>query len=433
MGSTVATRAARHSKSSMNFGSWGWGMILYSMLLYFCYAGWTADGLNIFTNAFPREHPSWNTSALLALVIPAQFMGVIGTGVFGQLTFKRGPKFTMLLCLVMAALSLIWFGRVHSLIEFGIALSLLTFFGAGFGFVAPGTLINNWFPAKKGIALAWATIGFPLSSALFVPIIALMFSRIGIAAATTIWSALLLLFALLAFLFVKNYPEERGCSPDNELVSREVLQAKLKDLETYVSPFTLKKLLRDRDMWLIGLGFGCLWMVTVGIVVQMVPSLISIGYPQSTAVLLLSGASICAIPGSILWGWLDQKYGTRAAGMLYAATYILTLVVLILQINNIAVTFIAVALVGVGLGGIKNLVTSMVASAYGRYDFSAAFRVILPITIVVRTMAFAVLAIALKLGKGFSGAYMAFIPIDIIGLVLVFFITDRCKGRPASE
>lgn len=413
----------------MNFGSWGWGMIFYSMLLYFCYAGWTADGLNIFTTAFPKEHPSWDSSALLALVIPAQFMGVIGTAVFGQLTFKKGAKTTMLVCLVSAALSLIWFGRIRSLAEFGFALSLLTFFGAGFGFVAPGTLISNWFPTKKGIALAWATIGFPLSSALFVPVIAVMFSRLGIAASTTIWGALFLLFATVAYLVVKNNPEERGCSPDNEPIPREELQAKLRELENYASPFTVKRLLHDKDMWLIGLGFGCLWMVTVGIVVQMVPRLVSIGYTQSAAVLLLSAASICAIPGSILWGWLDQKYGTRAAAMLYAATYIVTLVVLILQINNIVVTFIAVGLVGVGLGGIKNLVTSIVASVYGRYDFSAAFRIILPITIIVRTMAFAVLAVALKLGEGFSGAYIAFIGIDIIGLILVSLITVRCKGK----
>ncbi len=417
----------------MSFGRWGWAMIVYSMLLYFSYAGWTADGLNIFTNAFPKEHANWDPAALLGLVVPAQFMGVVGTAVFGQLTLKKGPKTTAIVCLVFAAAALVWFGRVRTLTEFGITLSLLTFFGAGFGFVAPGTLITNWFPRKKGLALAWATIGFPLSSALFVPIIAAMFASLGIATSTTIWAAILLAFAVVAYLVVKDNPEERGCSPDNEAISRERIQAQLKSLESYVSPFTLKRLLRDRDMWLIGVGFGCLWMVTVGIVVQMVPRLMSIGYSQNIAVLLLSAASICAIPGSVLWGWMDQKYGTRRAGMIYAAMYILTLIVLIMQVNNIVVTFIAVVLVGVGLGGIKNLVTSIVASVYGRYDFAAAFRVVLPIIIVVRTMAFAVLAVALRMGKGFPGAYAAFIAIDLIGLVLVALVTSRCKGKLALD
>ncbi|MBP2652492.1 MAG: major facilitator superfamily 1 [Firmicutes bacterium] len=416
------------AKTSMNFGAWGWGMIIYSMLLYFSYAGWGVDGLNIFTTAFGKEH-GWDPAALLALVAPGQLMGVVGTGVFGQLTLKKGPKVTIIVCLVMTAVSIGWFGRISSLTEFGISLALINFFGAGFGFVAPGTLINNWFPNKKGLALAWATMGFPLSTAIFVPIIAVMFSELGIANSTSIWAIILVLLAVIAHFVVKNNPEERGCSPDNEQLSREEIEANLKELEGYSSSFTLKRLLKDKDMWLISLGFGCLWMVTVGIVAQLVPRLESIGYSQSVAVLLLSAAAVCALPGSLLWGWLDQKYSTRLAGIVYAAMYIITLIIMIVQTNNIFVTFIAIVMVGLGLGGIKNLVTSIIASVYGRYDFAAAFRIVLPITVVVRTLAFAVLAIALQLGTGFSGAYTAFIGIDIIGLILVYFITSQCKGK----
>ena len=414
--------------SKGGFGSWGWGMIIFSIFMYCFYAGWGADGLNIFTTAFQRTR-GWDPATLLTLVAPGQLLGVIGSGFFGQIIIKRGPRFVITSGLVCFAAAVFWFGRVDALWQFAVAFMLINFFGAGFGFIATGTLITTWFPRKKGIALGWATMGFPLSTAAFVPVIALMFGRIGIAGATTVWAGILVLFAVVGFFFIKDKPEQIGCYPDNEPISDDAIKANLQELENYVSPFTVKRLLRDKDMWLIAVGWGCLWMVTLGIVVQLVPRMMSIGYSQSYAIALLSAAAVCALPGSLLWGWLDQKFGTRFASICYGAVYILTLIVLIAQTRNTALTFITIALVGLGLGGIKNLITSMVGTVYGRYDFTAANRIIMPITIIVRTLCFPLMGVTLAILKTLTGAYAVFIVVDILAIILVFATTSRCKGK----
>ncbi len=428
---TVAARSESRSKTGMNFGGWGWGVIFFSMLMYFNYVGWSADGLNIFTTAFGKEH-GWDPAVLLSLATPGGLMGVVGAFVFGQIIMKKGPRFVTTVCLAFAGLSVIWFGRISSLPEFAVAFAAIGFFGSGFGFIAPGTLITNWFPTKKGIALGWATMGMPAATALFVPLIAFLFSSLGIANAAALYGIIMIALAVFAFFFVKDFPEQIGCCPDNETISQDEIQANLKEIEGYESPFTLKRLMKDREMWLTSLGFGCLWMVTLGIVVQLVPRLMSIGFDQQTAILLLASAAVCALPGSVLWGWLDQKYGTKPAGMLYACWYVLTLILLIAQTRNTALTFATVVSVGIGLGGIKNLITSMIGSVYGRYDFTAANRIIIPISIIVRTLGFAVMGIAMASTNGFSGAYAAFIAVDIIGLILIFFISPVCKGKLAA-
>jgi MFS-type transporter involved in bile tolerance (Atg22 family) len=182
-------------------------------------------------------------------------------------------------------------------------------------------------------------------------------------------------------------------------------------------------------MWLISFGWGGLWLVTLGIVVQLVPRLMSIGYTQPKSILLLSAAAVCAIPGSLLWGWLDQKFSTKTASFIYGVVYILTLILLIAQTKNIAITFVTVVCVGIGLGGIKNLITSMVSTVYGRFDFGAAYRLIVPISIIVRTMAFVLMGAALAVFHSLTGAYVLFIVVDIIALGLILMTRGTCKGR----
>lgn len=287
----MTKHSEQQSRTSMNFGTWGWIMIIYCVFMYFNYAGWSADGLNIFTTAFGNAH-GWDPAVLLSLATPAGLVGVLGTFIFGQVIIKKGARFVFVFSLLVMALLTVWFGRVSSLWEFGIVLALINFFSAGYGFIAPGTLITNWFPTKKGLALGWATMGMPLSTALFVPLIAFLFGALGIANATTAFSGFILLLALIGFFLIKNSPEQIGVSPDNGNFTTEELQANLKELESHVSPFTIKRLLKDREMWLISIGFGALWLVTVGIVVQLVPRLISIGYSQNSAIASLPSFSL---------------------------------------------------------------------------------------------------------------------------------------------
>jgi len=411
--------------SSSGFGAAGWRMILFSVFGYFAMAGWCADGINIFTPAFAAKN-GWDVAKLLALVAPGGLMSVVGSGFWGQVIIKKGPRFVMTLTLAVSAAVILWFGRITTLWEFTVVFMVLNFFGAGFGFIAPGTLMNNWFPRKKGMALAIATAGFPLATALFVPLIAFMFNHMGIANSTSVWAVIFLIAAGVGFLVVRDNPEQIGCYPDNDPTEN---RATLEELDSYESPFTVKRLLKDRDMWLISAGWGCLWMVTVGIVVQLVPRLMSIGHSQGKALALLSAAAICAVPGGLVWGWLDQKLGSKTASFIYGVMYILTLILLITQTHNLVMTFITIVFVGIGLGGIKNLITSMVGTVYGRYDFTSAYRMIIPLSIVIRTLCFPIMGFAMARFNSLSAAYVIFIFVDIIALGLILMTRGTCKGK----
>ena len=111
---------------------------------------------------------------------------------------------------------------------------------------------------------------------------------------------------------------------------------------------------------------------------QLVPRLVSVGFSQSTALVMLTIAAVIGLAGSYFWGWLDQKIGTKPASCVYAVSYIIALLLMIfaqVQFFN----YIAMVFVGLGIGGLLNLMSSLVAAVYGRYDFMAANSLVSPI------------------------------------------------------
>ena len=170
-------------------------------------------------------------------------------------------------------------------------------------------------------------------------------------------------------------------------------------------------------------------MVTVGIVSQFVPRMISVGCEPSKALVMLTIAAVFGLIGSYFWGWLDQKVGTKPASVVYALSYIIALLLLIFAKVEI-LTYVAILFVGFGIGGLLNLMASMVIAVYGRYDFTAANSLVSPIAALLQKGAFVIMAVALaKSGGDYTVPYMIFIGIDVIGMILLMFVTGKCKGK----
>lgn len=414
--------------TNSRFGKWGWSMIAYSFLLYYFWAGLAVDGLNVYTSAFSGTYGlDYNT--ILGYATPAGIIGVIGGIIAGRLLIKTGVRKMSSVSLILTGIIYMMFGylgKTHA--AYFIFLTLFTFVSVAFGLIANAALMSNWFPRKKGIALGWSTMGAPFCTATFVAILSALVGAFGIGMATMVIGIVVVIFGIVSFFWVRDYPEEVGAYPDNIKEGREQLSVQLEEMRSYKSPFTVKVLLKDRDMWLIALGFGMLWMVTVGIVSQFIPRMESVGYDHGTALMMLTIASVIGLVGSYFWGWLDQKIGTKPASLIYSGAYIIALLLLIQ--GSQAACYVAIVFVGFGIGGLLNLMPSMVISVYGRYDFTAANSFVSPIASLVQKGAFIIMAVLLaRSGGDYTLPYAVFIAIDVVGAVLLMFVTKNCKGK----
>lgn len=410
-----------------NFGFYGWIMIIYAGFLLFYAGGTLNDGLNVIVHNIAHAN-NLDPAQLLFMATPAGWVGIIGSIVWAIFVGKTGPRLGALVIGVLGGISFMLYGIVHSVTGFLIVTSLCNFMAFGYAYVVASTLMANWFPIKKGLALGWATMGQNLATAFFVPLMILFITWTNLSGSFYIMGGSLVLVAIIGWFIIRDLPEEKSCSPDNGNYTQEEIEQNLKEIREYKSPWTPKKLIFNKQIWLIGLAYGIFILVTVSMVSQLIPRLMSYGWPQHKAVGMMTVAAILGVIGSYATGWLDQKFTTRVASIIYGFWYLIACILCTLPPNNLTI-YASIFFAGIGIGGIGNLFPSMTATVFGRYDFVRALGVLNPITAIVRSFAFAILGFGLSRLGGYAGAYAIIAALDVLAIIMVYKIDDTCIGK----
>ena len=374
-----------------NFGKWGWSMIAYCAISYYLAASLATDTLNYYPAAFTALR-GWDASvADLCNVMSGigGWLGVFTAFIFSTMTAKKGSKFMAVLGNVVSAGLTVIFALTKDpkmFLAMVVAISCIT--GNIQLNLVPNNIMNIWFPKKKGLALGWASMGLPLCTATIVVI----FSIIGNPVVSYLGLAvLMLIFGIVSIFWLKDTPEEVGATPDNEPIDLETANALKAAQMEEAKKYTIKALVKDRNTWLIGVGHGILWMTTLGLVSNFIPKLMMVGTPQGTAIGMLTLAAVVGIVGSYIWGWIDQKFGTKQASILYGVWYLVALLLMIFHNGSMIMTLLASLFVGFGIGGIGNLIPSIIGTCFGRFGFVQANRIIAPVNTAVRSVAFIII------------------------------------------
>ncbi len=414
-----------NNNTKSNFGKWGWSMIIYCAISYYLAAALSTDALNWFPAAFQAYH-GWGEEFVNTCNAMAGIGGWIGVGaaiVFSMMTAKKGSRFmalfgnivTGILCLIMAF--------TGSQPIFYLMIICLTFVGGNIQLnVVPNNIMNVWFPKKKGLALGWASMGLPICTATII----LIFNAIGNPRNAYIMLGIVCFaFAFISIFWAKNTPEEVGCTPDNEPVDLEQAKALMAKQEAVAKKMTMGVIAKDKNTWLIGIGLGLLWMTTIGLVSNFVTKMVMTGIEQQLAIMMLTVAAVVGIVGSYIWGWLDQKFGTRNASIIYGVWYLVALLLMIFQNGSMLTLGLATFFVGFGIGGIGNLIPSMIGTCFGRFGFIQANRLIAPINTAVRSTALIIIG-AIGVAR-LNIAYWVFFIFSILAIVLICFIKPDPK------
>jgi len=183
----------------------------------------------------------------------------------------------------------------------------------------------------------------------------------------------------------------------------------------------------NRSTWTLSIAFFLLYVVAMSFIGSVVPSYLSFGLSYETAVLIMMLGGFFAIFGSVIFGFIDQKIGTKTAASAYALVMALAVVFASLAPKGIAFAWIAAIILFWGNGALMNLLPSFVATIYGRWDYSAAYRVIGTI--------FSIGAgVGISCGGWFAGRYVTMYIMDIclaiVAFVLIRLTSDKLIGKP---
>lgn len=421
----MSSNKAKSTKS--NFGAKGWLMIVIAGLLFYFYSGMCTDGLNTIVTNFANAH-GVDEAAVLATTTPASWAGLLGSVFWAWYVTKRTNREAALVTGILGGVSYMLYGVVSSIGGFAAVTAFVNFMGMGWCWTVANVLMANWFPMKKGLALGWATMGQNLASATFIILLTAFVGWVGFNGSFYLMGGLLVLTGILAFLLVRDTPEELGCTPDNGEFTQEEIEANLKEMREYKSPWSAKKLLTNKQIWQISLGYGFYILVTVSLISRLIPRLIMAGWEPGKAIGSMTVTAILGLFGSYITGWLDQKLGTKKASVIYGFWYLVALVACALPANDVTI-IVSIIFTGFGIGGIGNLFPSMTATVFGRFDFVRAMGVINPIHAIIRSFAFVILAFSLNATGAYHLAYGIIAVLDVAAIVIISTMDDRCIGK----
>lgn len=403
-------------------------MVFVSALFYFLFTILVAGSVN---TVFPLlcELNHWDFSKILVTMTFSGYIGAFSVFLLGRFVEKKGAKCVAVVCVGASACIVALWGYISSLALFIVLMLLLRVFITGFQAVANPALVSAWFPRTKGIMLGFATMGIVFSDVFWSPYIPKAIGHFGAQHTFLTVGICYAVFCIVIVLFVKNTPEEAGTYPDGCKAEAVLNESEQKELMHTPSIWTVKKVLTTKVCWQIIFGCGLLWMSCSMFLNQIVPRVVSLGYTQDIAVRVLQISAVSALAGSFLLGLLDQKTGSKKALQILAGWTILMFVLALFMHKS--VVFVWLAPIGImgGVGGICNLIPSLMISIWGRYDFTPVNKVISCFHLLITSSAFSVIALFKGTKAGYDGMYVLCILLCVISLVLISRIKLNFLGR----
>ena len=318
----------------------------------------------------------WNINIINAVSGVACILKALGILGLAKATRKIGNKLMIAVTLFISAALLVVFGFTESLPVFLITILIIGFLGGGYEKNGGMGLTANWWPTKKGIVLGITTIGIIAMNILYVPFMPKLLTNLGLGWGMSVIATILVIVGLISLAFIKNCPEEAGTYPDGNPEFACACADIEKEMKEYKSPFTFKKLLSDKDTWLISFGAGFAFLSVMSYIASAIPSMLSLGYSYGAATSVFAVGGIFGIIGSFIFGIIDQKIGTRKAFLIYFVFIIIGFIFLLFMSKGMIFCWISGVMIFAAQGALCNLLPSYVVTKYGRWDYNAGYRVI---------------------------------------------------------
>jgi len=248
----------------------------------------------------------------------------------GYLTDRLGARRIISVCLLILGAGVVMMGTIGT-------LRAASFFFGLVGLGASGlwtpviTLVQRWFAFhRRGLALGILSTGYGLGFATMGAVFPLIVQSLDWHNAWFFLGAMALCMALINAVFLRSDPQETGLAPWGENMSATDGIESSTATENNIS---LRRILRDRRFWLIGLSYFAIAYSLYGITTFMVDyAKYQLGLPLQKASLLATLHGIGQICGVLTILPLSDFLGRKKA----------------IIISN---TFIAAALAGILLAG----------------------------------------------------------------------------------
>jgi MFS family permease len=306
----------------------------------------------------------WSTPQITGAYSLALLVTMLLSPPVGHWLDRAGPRVPMTLGSVLGMLLLVAWARVESLPAFyliwaglGVALAL-TLYEPAFA------VASTWFVRGRARAMLILTTVAGLASTIFLPFSGWLVERVGWRDALLVLAVILGVMTIPAHaLVLRRRPEDLGLLPDGEVPAPDHPLPSLPGV-------SLSRALRDAAYWWLNVAFFLGMTAAVAIGIYLIPILLERGESLARATFITGLIGAAQVGGRVVITALDQRVPEQALAAAVFALQAIALAVILLT-SGLAMTLLAVALLGAGRGGITLMRATLVADRYGRANFAA--------------------------------------------------------------
>ena len=407
----------------------GYSLIVHSFLTYWVYGTLIGAGLSVIVGQYCGM-TGLDSNLVTSVNTVGGFLSVAMTFVIGRLVMAKGPRLVTVFSCIGTAIGLCLLANGTTLGAYVIWSVISQGLYNGYSFTTSNALITNWFPRKKGWIMGITTAGMMTASFTSVLLITVLSPKISFPAVCYLFAAFLALFGAVSGVWIVDTPEQCGLLPDNMPIT-EAERVVLGGGEGR-RDWTAGQLILSRDGLCFTVGFGLLFIATTGGVTAFVPYMVERGYTPPQAVGLLSAMSVCGAVGSFVLGWVDSKWGTRKASLLFALLYVVGFFGSYLLRGTSALFLLPLAVTQFGGGANANLMASTLVSQYGRPNYAHVWSILFTGCSLIRNLCYLLIGTVAAYSGTFARVYLFWGVVSIVGMVLVAAMSFQYREAPPT-
>ena len=405
---------------------YGWVIVVVGALVAFSSGPGQSFVFSIFIDSMIEE-TGFSRSELSGLYMVSTGLSALMVAIVSRMADRVGPR--LMLVLIGVAFTGACFGMAFAVgfVAFYLSFSALRALGQGALTINATLLVNQWFVAHRGRAIALMGLGFPLSNAILPPLSRFLIDHLGWRDAYAVLGVIVLLLIVpAALLLVRNRPEDVGLFPDGADAPppSEQARAGLPDVDD-------RRVLSSLTFWLMAAPLATPGLVMTALIFHQTSIFEERGLSATLAAAVFVVFAFASASTSMVAGFVVERTGPRAL-FIFAMGMLLAVLALSLAVNSAWMAVVYVAAMGIAGGSQRIVQGVMWAHYYGRFGLGRVQGSAMMITITGAAIG----PFPLAVFRDFTGTYqagiiaMATLPALSI-VVLLLARPDRLDTRTA--
>ena len=306
-GSTPPAQASRRPQRPPRPLFYGWWVVLAGAGMQLLQGTVLGQAYGAYVVVLRAEF-GWSKTLLSgASALREMESGLIGP-IQGWLVDRVGPRWVARAGVLLLALGLFMFSRMHDPATFYVAFVVMALGGSLMGYLTITSTIVQFFERRRSTALSVASLGGGLGGVLLPFTVVAAIEAFGWRQTALLSSVAVLLIGLPLTQVLRRSPAELGLRPDGDpaWVDGEELPEPLSD------SFTLREALRAPSFWWVSFGHGSALFVVSAVNVHLLPHLTeSLGYSLTGAAGVFSLVTACFMIGTMVGGFVGDYASKR--------------------------------------------------------------------------------------------------------------------------